>query len=62
MNIGDPVEVRTRFLDSWSDGFEIAEVVPGGYRVLRCSDRSVLPGVTSEADLRPVDGRPRHGQ
>jgi len=53
MNVGDPVEVHTQFNDSWADGFEIAERVPEGYRVRRLTDRSLLPGYTSEADLRP---------
>ena len=40
---GSRVEVRRRFDGEWSRGFEIAEVGPSGYRVLRLSDRSLLP-------------------
>jgi hypothetical protein len=54
VKIGDEVEVHTKFSDSWSSGFEIAEVVLGGYRVKRLSDGSILPGFTSDDDLRSV--------
>ena len=56
VEVGDQVDVHTRFSDSWVGGFEIAEIIPEGYRVRRTSDRSLLPGYTSAADLRP---RPR---
>lgn len=49
---GDQVEVHTTFTDSWVSGFEIAEVIPEGYRVRRRSDKSLLPGYTSESDVR----------
>jgi len=52
MNIGDRVEVHTKFNDSWSQGFEIAEVLREGYRVRRLSDGSLLPGFTSEKDVQ----------
>jgi hypothetical protein len=45
--------VHTRFDDSWSEGFEIAEVTGDGFRVRRLSDGTVLPGVTSASDVRP---------
>jgi hypothetical protein len=54
VEIGDQVEVHTDFGDSWVDGFEIAEIVPEGYHVRRTSDGSLLPGYTSESDLRPI--------
>ena len=54
MNVGDLVEVHTRFDDAWADGFEIAELVPEGYRLRRLTDRALLPGFTSEADIRPL--------
>lgn len=61
MHVNDQVEVHTKFNDSWVPGFEIAEVADGGYRVRRRSDRTLLPNVTSESDLRQVvptaDGR-----
>ncbi|WP_421120358.1 hypothetical protein ACE2AJ_03285 [Aquihabitans daechungensis] len=54
MNVGDPVEVHTQFNDSWADGFEIAAQVPEGYRVRRLADGALLPGYTSEEDIRPL--------
>ena len=53
VEVGDPVDVHTRFSDSWVGGFEIAEIIPEGYRVRRTSDGSLLPGYTSESDVRP---------
>ncbi len=58
MEVGEQVEVHTKFNDSWSPGFEIAEVVSGGYRVRWRSDGMVLPDFTSELDLRPVRAEP----
>jgi hypothetical protein len=53
---GTRVEVRSRFEERWSRGFEIAEVVAGSdaprYRVRRRSDGSVLPVEFDEDDLR----------
>jgi hypothetical protein len=54
--IGDLVEVHTRYNDSWCTGFEIAEVLPGGYRVRRTHDQMVLPDETSDHDVRPAQG------
>ena len=51
---GDPVEVFVRFNQSWVGGFEIAMIKGDGYQVRRSADRSLLPNVTSPADLRPV--------
>lgn len=31
MQVGDHVEVHTRFNDSWVPGYEIVEVVSSGY-------------------------------
>jgi len=50
---GTPVDVRNRFVGSWSHGFEVAERVEGGYRVRRLSDGSVLPDVFPSDDVRP---------
>lgn len=55
--VGDPVEVHTAFDDSWTAGFEIAEVLASGYRVRRTHDQSVLPDPTGADDLRPARGR-----
>lgn len=52
MEVGDRVEVHTRFNNSWVRGFEVAAVVGFGYRLCRISDGTVLPSVTSESDLR----------
>ena len=55
MDVGQEVEVHTTFDNSWAPGFEIVEVIgQGRYRVRRKSDRTVLPNVTSEDDLRVV--------
>ena len=53
MEIGDRVEVHTRFNNTWVAGFEVAAVVGSDYRLCRTSDGTVLPNVTSESDLRP---------
>jgi hypothetical protein len=53
---GQPVEVRNRFTQSWSAGFEISEIVPTptrrGYRIRRLSDGAVLPDVFSDEAVR----------
>jgi hypothetical protein len=54
VEIGQRVEVRNSFNNSWAPGFEIAKVEPGGFRVRRSSDGELLSNVTSEADLRTV--------
>ena len=59
VEVGDRVEVHTKFSDSWVGGFEIAEIIPEGYRVRRISDGSILPGHTSETDVRPARSRAR---
>jgi hypothetical protein len=52
LGVGDQVDVHTNFSDSWVAGFEIAGLMADGYRVRRNSDGSLLPGSTSERDLR----------
>ncbi|MDQ1374803.1 MAG: hypothetical protein QOJ09_2141 [Actinomycetota bacterium] len=47
------MEVRRRFDQHWSRGFEIAEAVDGGYKLKRLSDGSVLPVVFEGAEVRP---------
>ncbi len=49
---GTKVEVRRRFDGKWSRGFEVKEVLPDGYRVVRLSDSSVLPVVFDPDDVR----------
>lgn len=51
--LGEQVDVHTTFTDSWAAGFEIAELTDEGYRVRRKSDGSLLPGYTSDNDVRP---------
>jgi hypothetical protein len=48
---GTRVEVRRRFDQSWTRGFEVAEVQASTYRLRRCSDGAVLP---YDFDLRDV--------
>lgn len=51
---GTPVDVRNRYVGSWSHGFEVAESINGnGYRVRRMSDGSILPEPLSREELRP---------
>jgi hypothetical protein len=49
---GAAVEVMNRFERQWSRGFEVVDVVDGGYRLKRLSDGAVLPVVFSAASLR----------
>ena len=53
--VGAQVEVRDRFQGSWSGGFEIAGLIPGGYALRRLSDRSVLPVAFADRVLRSND-------
>ena len=50
---GTKVEVRRRFDQHWSRGFEIAEAVEDGYRITRLSDNSVLPVIFDDDEVRP---------
>jgi hypothetical protein len=49
LGAGARVEIRTRFRNSWTKGFEIAEVLLEtdgvGYRIKRLSDGEILPAV-----------------
>jgi hypothetical protein len=49
---GTPVDVRSRYLGTWSRGFEVAETLGDVYRVRRLSDGSVLPSEFSSDDVR----------
>jgi hypothetical protein len=51
---GTRVEVRTRFVGSWSGAFEIAGVRDGEYRVRRLSDGAELPSPFQPEDIRPA--------
>jgi len=60
---GTPVEVRAKFNHEWVRGFEVAELVGDptpGYRIVRRSDRAVLPVVFPAEDVR-VDGSRHSG-
>jgi len=50
---GARVEVRRRFDQSWARGFEVAEILPEGYRIRRRSDGSVLPTDFAAEEVRP---------
>ena len=52
LGAGTPVDVRSRYVGSWSRGFEVAEVVGDTYRVRRLSDGRVLPSEFSFEDVR----------
>lgn len=49
---GTAVEVRNRFDRRWSRGFEISEMTADGYRIMRLSDRSELPGLFGRDEVR----------
>ena len=49
---GTAVEVRVRFRENWSRGFQIAEATEVGYRLRRLSDNALLPVLFSGRDLR----------
>ena len=53
LTAGTPVDVRSRYMGTWSRGFEVAELV-GDYacRVRRVSDGRVLPSDFSFDDIR----------
>lgn len=56
---GTRVEVRNRLDGTWSRGFEVADATAGGYRLRRLSDRTVLPVVFGDDDVRPERERRR---
>ncbi|HEY1633299.1 MAG TPA: hypothetical protein VGF64_00965 [Acidimicrobiales bacterium] len=50
--VGELVEVATRFTGSWSRGFVVDDVEHHGYRLRRLSDGHVLPITFSAHELR----------
>jgi hypothetical protein len=58
LSVGDPVEVRLRFIGDWVSGFRVAQAVDEGYRLERISDGAVLPAVFDPRDVMPVPARP----
>lgn len=53
--IGTPVEVRNRFVFSFSPGFEISGGIDDDYRVRRASDGVELPATFASRDIREAD-------
>jgi hypothetical protein len=49
---GTKVEVRRRFDQHWSRGFEIAEALDDGYKLKRVSDGSILPVIFPADEVR----------
>ncbi len=49
---GTRVEVRRRYDDRWTRGFEVAALEGDGYLVRRTSDGTVLPTPFDRIDLR----------
>ena len=50
--VGTSVDVKNRFIGTWSHGFEIAGLVEAGYMIRRLSDRSILPDVLAFDEVR----------
>jgi hypothetical protein len=57
------VEVRNRFDGGWTSGHQLEEVIPMAgteqFRIRRCSDGRVLPGLFSAEEIRLVDDSDR---
>jgi hypothetical protein len=49
---GDKVEIRRRFDDLWTRGFEVIDVTDAGLRVRRLSDGAELPTVFRDEEVR----------
>jgi hypothetical protein len=49
---GTPVDVKNRYIRSWSSGFEVAALVESGYLIRRMSDQSILPDVLGFDEVR----------
>jgi hypothetical protein len=49
---GTPVDVKNRYIRSWSGGFEVAAHVESGYLIRRMSDLSILPDVLGFDEVR----------
>ncbi len=57
---GTRVEVRSSFDRRWSGGFEVVEASGDGYRLLRLSDHTQLPGTFKRDDIRRERRRSGH--
>ena len=51
--VGTSVDVRNRFIGTWSCGFEVAGMNEQGYLIRRLSDMSVLPEAFGFDEVRP---------
>jgi hypothetical protein len=51
--VGAPVDVKNRYIGTWSRGFQIAAVVEAGYLIRRMSDGSILPDALCFDEVRP---------
>jgi hypothetical protein len=51
-DVGSSIRVRTRYLGSWTQGFEVAKVLEDGYLIRRVSDGALLPEVVGFEDVR----------
>ncbi len=51
--VGTAVDVKNRYVRSWSSGFEIAGHVDDGYLIRRLSDGSILPDALAYDEVRP---------
>jgi hypothetical protein len=49
---GTRVQVRNRFNQHWTSGFEVADVDHDAYRLRRLSDNHVLPVAFDEDEVR----------
>jgi transcriptional regulator with XRE-family HTH domain len=54
LSIGTAVMVRTRYLRTWTRGFEVAELLGDRYRLRRLSDNSLLGGTFAFEEVLPV--------
>lgn len=52
LTVGSSVDVKNRYIGTWSSGFEVAALVEAGYMIRRLSDRSILPGVLGFDEVR----------
>jgi hypothetical protein len=51
LEVGTRVFVRNRFIGHWSVGFEVVDVVDGGYRLRRLSDGQEFPDTFAFGDV-----------
>jgi hypothetical protein len=51
---GAPVEVRNRYVGSWSGGFAVDHAEPDGYVIRRMSDGQSLPATFRPEEVRPT--------